>query len=386
MNVAIFASAFYPHIGGVEEAVRQLAIEYRRQGLTAIILTNRWPRSLPSAEMYEGIPVYRLAMRIPEGSLKARVNYLLTHRGICREMFAILQRHRIDLLHVQCVSSNGHYARIARQELGLPLVVTTQGERTMDATGLYQRSAFANESLRALLRNADHITACSRHTLDDMENYWGSLFGSRASVVYNGIDLRNFAAAEPYPSAEPYILGIGRLVPQKGFDVLIRAFAKAAIPGWKLLIAGEGTEREALQNLILELGLQDRASLIGRADRPTAAGLFLGCGFFVLPSRMEPLGIVNLEAMAAGKPVVASRVGGVPEIVREGETGLLFPAEDEAALCEAIKRLASSAELRNRFGAAARRAVEAFTWPAIAGQYIKIYQEAMARRPAMAAA
>jgi len=386
MNVAIFASAYYPHVGGVEETVRQLAREYRRQGISAIILTNRWPRSLPREELYEETPVYRLALREPEGSLKARVNYLLTHRVICREMFRILEKHRIDLLHVQCVSSNGHYARIAKGELGLPLVVTTQGERTMDATQLYQRSAFMNQELRALLGEADHITACSRHTLDDMEEYWGKPFGTRASVVYNGIDPGDFDGVAPHAAQGPYILGIGRLVPQKGFDVLLRAFARANIAGWKLLIAGEGPERDALENLLRDLGLREHAKLIGRADRSMAAALFRGCEFFVLPSRMEPLGIVNLEAMAAGKPVIASRVGGVPEIVIEGETGLLFPAENDRALAAALARLASDTALRERLGAAGRRAAGEFTWPAIAGQYSRIYSEVTAAQPEIAAA
>lgn len=386
MNVAIFASAFYPHVGGVEEAVRQLAREYRRQGISAIILTNRWPRSLPGEEIYEGTPVYRLAMREPEGSLKARVNYLLTHRAICREMFRILKKHQVDLLHVQCVSSNGHYAHIAKGELGLPLVVTTQGERTMDATQLYQRSAFMNQTLRALLGEADHITACSRHTLDDMEEYWGKPFGTRASVVYNGIDLGDFDDVAPHAAEGPYILGIGRLVAQKGFDVLLRAFARAKIAGWNLLIAGEGPEREALEGLVRDLGLQGRAQLVGRADRAKAVALFRGCEFFVLPSRMEPLGIVNLEAMAAGKPVIASRVGGVPEIVNEGQTGLLFPAEDESALAVMLARLASDAALRKQLGAAGRRAVARFTWPAIAGQYAGIYSEVTSAQPETAAA
>lgn len=386
MNVAIFASAYYPHIGGVEEAVRQLAAEYRRQGIGVIILTNRWPRTLPREEIYEGTPVYRLAMRVPEGGMKARVNYRLTHKAICREMLGILKKHRIDVLHVQCVSSNGHYARIAKRELGLPLVVTTQGERTMDATQLYRRSVFMNHTLRALLTEADYLTACSQHTLNDMEEYWGRPFETKTEVVYNGIDLSEFDGATSYSTEVPYVLGIGRLVPQKGFEVLLRAFAAANIAGWKLLIAGEGPERTSLENLIGSLGLQERAQLIGRADRATAVALFKGCEIFVLPSRMEPLGIVNLEAMAAGKPVVASRVGGVPEIVSESETGLLFPAEDESALAAALIRLTSDTGLRNKLGAAGRCAVDRFAWPAIAGQYARIYSVVTGARPELAAA
>ena len=75
MNIAIFASAFYPSLGGVEELVRQLAHEYKRQGMQAIVLVNRWPRSLPAEEVIEGIPVFRLAMRMPEYNLRVRFNY-----------------------------------------------------------------------------------------------------------------------------------------------------------------------------------------------------------------------------------------------------------------------------------------------------------------------
>ena len=76
MNIAIFASAFYPHVGGVEELVRQLAHEYKRRGLGVIVLTHRWPRSLPVFEEFEGIPIYRLAMRVPEGGAKEQTLYL----------------------------------------------------------------------------------------------------------------------------------------------------------------------------------------------------------------------------------------------------------------------------------------------------------------------
>lgn len=384
MNVAIFASAFYPHVGGVEELVRQLAREYRKRGISPIILTNRWPRSLPKEELFEGTPLYRLAMRVPEGSLKARVNYRLTHRQICEEMFRILRKHHVNLLHVQCISANGFYALIAKRELNLPLIVTTQGERTMDATQLYQRSAFMNRTLRELLAEADHITACSQHTLDDMEQYWGKPFGERASVVYNGIDLENFKADAPYAHPRRYVLGIGRLVPQKGFDVLIRAFNRDALRDWDLLIAGEGPERESLEGLIEQLGLKERVKLTGRADRATAVALFQGCSLFVLPSRMEPFGIVNLEAMAAAKPIIASRTGGVPEIVADGVEGLLVDPEDENALSLAIDRFAQDAELRDKCGAAGRRKVDQFTWPTIAEQYLDIYSAMTANQSKMA--
>jgi glycosyltransferase involved in cell wall biosynthesis len=378
MRVALFASAFYPHVGGVEELVRQLAHAYRERDMHAIVITNRWPHSLPAYEEYEGIPVYRLSMRVPDGNIKVRLKYRLTHGSIKREIFGILQKHDIELLHVQCVSSNGYYALLARDRLGLPLVVTTQGERTMDANQIYQRSRFMNWSLRQLLQKADYITACSRNTLDDMQDYWGQPFGARASVVYNGIRLGDFEKSEPFAHDKPYILGIGRFVPQKGFDVLIKAFALATCETHDLLLAGEGAERAALEQLVASLGIQSRVRFLGRADRATAVQLFKGCSFFVLPSRHEPQGIVNLEAMASGKAVVASRVGGVPEIVLDGQNGVLVKAEDENELAEAITTMCADEVLRQRLGAAGQSRAQQFSWPAVAQQYIDIYDSVIA--------
>ncbi len=385
MNIALFASAFYPHVGGVEELVRQLAREYNARGDKAIVLTNRWPRDLPAHENYEGTEVYRLAMRAPEGSLKAKLNYQLTHKSIEAEMLAILKRHSIEMLHVQCVSVNGHYARLASQVLGLPLIVTSQGERTMDATQAYEHSAFLNATMRDLLACGDALTACSRDTLEDLERYFGQPFGSRARVVYNGIAAQDFEddSVQPHPHERPYILGIGRWVPQKGFDVLLRAFAQAAKdPAFDhdLLLAGEGSERAKLEGLVEELGLKGRAHLLGRAARPLAVSLFKGCSFFVLPSRHEPFGIVNLEAMTARKAVIASRVGGVPEIVHGEENGLLVPGDDVPALAQALVRLAGNQELRARLGENGHQFARDFTWPRIAEQYREVYREVVAAR------
>ena len=381
MNIALFASAFYPHVGGVEELVRQLARAYIARGDRAIVLTNRWPRDLPAHEDYEGIPTYRLAMRVPEGSLKAKLNYRLTHAGIEKEMLQILRRHETQVIHVQCVSVNGHYARIGAQELKLPLIVTAQGERTMDATGVYERSQFLNQTLRTLLQEADFLTACSQNTLDDLKQYSGQDFGERARVVYNGIATDDFSDdIVPYQHARPYILGIGRWVPQKGFDVLLRAFAQAAQDEnfqHDLLLAGEGSERAKLESLVSALKLANRVRLLGRAERPRAVSLFKGASFFVLPSRHEPFGIVNLEAMIAGKAVIATRVGGVPEIVRDEKNGLLVEGDDVASLSAAIARLADDENLRARLGANGRKFAKEFSWSNIAAQYREIYQQVL---------
>jgi glycosyltransferase involved in cell wall biosynthesis len=377
MNVAIFASAFYPATGGVEELVRQLCHEFTQHGISPIVLTNRWPRSLPAEEVYEGIPVYRLAMRMPEWNWRVRLVHAVTFPFTRRRLLAILRRHRADVIHVQCAGSNGLYALAAQRALGLPLVLSAQGERTMDASHIYDRLPSLNRTLRDLIANASFITACSKDTLADLEQWWGQPFGPKASVMYNGIRPDDFETGVPYSHPRPYILGIGRVVAQKGFDVLIDAFAEAQLSSHDLLIAGEGPEQAALARQVQARGLEGRVHFLGRVDRPKAVALFKGSSFFVLPSRMEPFGIVNLEAMAAGKAVVASRVGGVPEVVRDGESGLLIPPADVPALAAALRQVGTDDVLRERLGAAGRKRVLDFTWPAIARAFYEIYALAM---------
>lgn len=387
MNIAIFASAFYPHFGGVEEACRNLTLEYRRRGHGAYVVTSRHPHDLPVREKVEGVDVWRFPLEMPRAHPVGLARFLRTFPGELRAITRLLREQRTDIIHVQCVGPNGFYALWAARATGLPLVVTTQGERTMDAGRLYQKSAVANWTLKTLLRRADYVTACSRQTLDDAEQFAGLPPGAKSRPVYNGIAPEEFAAnTVPFVHPRPYILGIGRVVPQKGFDILIDAYARLVhrVPDAPdLILAGDGPERVNLQAQVEALDLAARVHLIGRADRGRAVSLFRGCLVFVLPSRHEPQGIVSLEAMACGKPVVAARVGGVPEIVLDGETGLLFPGGDAVALAAALEALLADPDHAAALGRAGQaRVQQCFTWDHIADQYFEIYRQVSRAAPA----
>ena len=172
------------------------------------------------------------------------------------------------------------------------------------------------------------------------------------------------------------MFAIGRHVRQKGFDILLRAYAGAALPGRDLLLAGDGPEKGSLEKLAAELGLGSQVHFLGRTDRKTTASLFAGCEWFVLPSREEPFGIVNLEAMAAGKAIIATRVGGVPEIVADGVNGILVEKENVAALAAALRQLAGNPAQRAQLGAAGRTRAQQFAWPNIAERYAAVYTAA----------
>lgn len=374
-SVAIFASSFAPHLGGVEELSRRLAIEQRARGLDSIVITNRYPKTLLPDEWVDGIPVYRERFRVPEPRPRHLAGWVVGTSVTRRRILAALRAHGTDVLHVQCVSSNGYYALRAARRTGLPLVVTMQGELSMDATALYQRSARHRARWRALLDQADLVTGCSRYVIEEAVREYGSALAEKARVVPNGVDLNAVRAANPEIRSRPYVLGIGRFVRQKGFDLLIDGFTRIAAdhPDLDLVLAGDGPEQDSLVRQAARSRFAKRIEFVGGVPAARAFALFRGASAFVLPSRHEPQGIVILEAMAAGAPVLAARVGGVPEIVRDGVNGLLFEGGSAQSLAAHLDGL-----LADRAAAATRveRAghdAQAFSWQRIADAYTDVY-------------
>jgi glycogen(starch) synthase len=375
----LMPSAFHPSLGGVEELTRQLAHSLRDAGHNVILITNRWPHALPAHETFEGLPLFRLPFYSPIGSLRAALTYPIKSRVTHQAITDILVQHDIQLLHLQCISTNALYAARAAKTLHLPLIVSLQGELTMDASHLYQRSHLARRMYQQTLAAADLLTACSADTLAEAESFFGRPFGLRGSVIPNGIRLADFANITPHSHPRPYFLAIGRHVPQKGFDTLLQAYANALTKNpnlsHDLLLAGDGPSNADLQNLAKSLNLTNRVHFLGRTDRPKTAALFAGCDFFILPSRHEPQGIVNLEAMAAGKPVIATNVGGVPEIVHHNHNGLLVPPENPETLAAAMLILAADTALRTRLGNQALATAKSHDWPQITNRYLALYTQ-----------
>ena len=175
---------------------------------------------------------------------------------------------------------------------------------------------------------------------------------------------------------------MGRFVHKKGFDILIKAFKQVADKkrDIDLIIAGTGEEWQTCAHLVNELGLKERIKLPGFVERKEAIKLYNGCEFFVLPSRREPFGITNLEAMAAGKAIIAADVDGVPEIIKNGENGILFKPENINLLAKNILWLLESCEKREDMGREGKLLVEKrYDWQSIADGYIKIYETVLRR-------
>jgi glycogen(starch) synthase len=372
MRIALFPSAYAPWVGGVEELTRRLAIELTGSGDEVEIWTLRHPHTLPALEEIEGLRVRRFELPLP--GLHPRS--LVTWPGAARAGMCALRRaadeFRPDVVHVQCFSANGVYAARLRD---IPLVVSLQGETVMDDRDIYDSSLALRLGLRMGLRRARAVTACSSFVLGDAYRRFGLPEG-RGTVVPNGVDLagENVIAPLRIPF-DRFVLGLGRVVRKKGFDLLLDAFARLAPerPGLGLVVGGDGPERDALTARVHELGLDGRVLLPGALSRAQVAWAMSNASVFVLPSRVEPFGIVVLEALRARRPVVVSTHGGATEIVRDGREGLVADPFDPAALAEAIARTLDEGALRERLARAGEARVRAFDWPLVADRYRAIY-------------
>lgn len=173
---------------------------------------------------------------------------------------------------------------------------------------------------------------------------------------------------------------VGRLDRQKGLGIALQAFHRAlpSLPKAKYMMLGDGPDRASLSRLVEELGLHDHVGLLGYVKQP--APIIKALDVLIMPSRWESFGLAAAEAMAAERPVIASKVGGLQELVQENITGLLVEAGDVAGLAEAMVRLGSDAALRQRLGSQGRaRIVERFSQDRMVDQMLALYEELMPR-------
>jgi glycosyltransferase involved in cell wall biosynthesis len=220
---------------------------------------------------------------------------------------------------------------------------------------------------RSARRLAAHV-AVSAQVARAVESAFG-LAGGSVRTIYNGVpDI----PVDPIvlPGQGPAVVAAGRLDRLKGFDVLVRAFE--ALPDARLVLVGAGAEEQHLQALAAGAGLRDRIHFVGWSD--DVRRYLRAADVVAVPSRLEALGLVAVEAMLAGRPVVASRVGGLPEVVVPDTTGLLVPPDDPPALAAALRELLDDPARRELLGSQARaRALEHFSVDAMKSAYEALY-------------
>lgn len=379
MRVALVPSAFAPTIGGVEELTRHLGRRLTAAGDEVEVWTPRMDGDA-AVDQVDGMAVHRFPMPLPPARLGSLARFPFEGVPALGAVRAAARRFQPDVVHVQCFSVNGVYATAVAALERVPLVVTLQGETLMDDHDVFDRSVALRTGLRVALRRAAAVTGCSQFVLDDAVRRFGLRPGS-GRVIFNGVDLSEPPAGAVDVPFERYVLGLGRVVWKKGFDLLIDAFAEARgdLPGVGLVLAGGGSYRARLEERARRLGVDGRVHFAGALDRSRVAAVMAAASAFVLPSRLEPFGIVVLEAWRAGCPVVASRIGGTTEFVTDGVDGLVVDPHDTAELAGALTRLLTEDQLRRALVDNAALAVKDFDWSVVAGRYQEVYADVIRR-------
>jgi glycosyltransferase involved in cell wall biosynthesis len=362
-------------IGGIETHTREVAARLGAAGWQAVLAFHNHPPE-PVRE-YLALPNVKFDI-LPN----AWINSLATMRGFS----ALLTRHRPRLVHLQFTPFISLFPWIARLHGAWSVIFTDHASRrenyaTRPAPFLKR---VAGRILNHPLTMAVSVSEFNRRSLIAP----GLVHPERVVRIYNGADLRRAAAADPsagaafrarygIPAGRVLVTQVSSIIPEKGIPDVLEAARIALTEERNLHFAfvGEGKSRAAYEAQASSIGISAHVTWTGLVQDPMGDGAFLAADVVCQASRwQEAFGLVIAEAMAFGKPVVAARTGGIPEIVNDGETGVLVDRGDVAALARAFVSLARQPELRQRLGSAGRLRAEAeFDVRKSAAQLVSIY-------------
>jgi glycosyltransferase involved in cell wall biosynthesis len=360
MRLLFFAHAFLPIVGGAERFLDRLAREMCARGHDVRVLAAR----VRGQDNRVDAP-YRL-LRYPKPFSRKR---------FARHTVAYLWRAtlgwRPDCVHVQSAYPPGYSAALFCHWKRLPWAVRPVGGDVLAGERIQDDPVLRERVRRSLLR-ATRVVAQSVE-LEDLLRSLG-VPHERLTRIPNGVDLPGESGREPQD--ETTVAALGMLFRKKGFDVLIDAFreVRERVPTARLVIAGEGGERSGLEDRVRAHHLEACVELPGVLDEPGKRRLLERASLFVSSSRREPFSNANLEALAAGLPIVATDVGGNREMIDEGQNGFLVPPEDPRALAAAIVRLLKDRALAAKLGRAARERARSYSWRTIGDRYADLYQ------------
>jgi glycosyltransferase involved in cell wall biosynthesis len=376
VRVVIVSGIWPPDLGGPASHAPELAGFLRGRGHEVEVVTTAG--SAPAPEAY--------TVRWVSRGLPAGIRHLAVAAAVTRAA------RRADVVYATSMTRRAAFgAAISRRPLVLKLTADEAYERER-RSGRYAgdldsfqrhrggwRVAFLRRTRNRAVRRARHLFTPSAY-LRELVVAWG-IPPDHVSVSPNPAP--EVPALPPRETLRgelsfrgPTLAFAGRLMAAKALDVALAALA--LVPEASLVIVGDGPDRAALERQRDLLGLGERVRFLGGLPRDSVLRVFRAADAVVLSSRWENFPHVVVEALAVGTPVVASAVGGVPEVVRDGENGLLVPAGDAEALAAAIRRLLGDDELRQRLAAAAAPSVESYSTERLFGQIVAELEEAAA--------
>ena len=335
--------------GGVASVVGNLAQYLNHRGHAVSFLHPGQATGCKPKLTHWGFPGVELRMPPPPRTYRGiGLRTFLTWFPQTLYQITKLIRHRqIQIVNIHYPTSSFFCLGLCRSFLPIKLVTSIHGADIFPR-GKPRRTY--SSALKFVLRRSDRIVANSQAFRRDFLQIFPDL-RAKTTVIHNSVNIAELHGLVPKSHDDVhqrYILCVAAHNVKKAIDVLIHAMARIAPedPSLKLVLVGDGHLRKSLEELAVALGVHERIEFLGMQGRTKVAELLHGCEVFVLPSRSEPFGIAIVEALACRKPVVATRVGGIPEIIQDGRNGLLVEPDNSGALAEALMKVLKDENLR----------------------------------------
>ena len=334
---------------------------------------------IPAQSVWDGIKVwYPRYLTFPKGWFFASSGRRM-HHGIKDVVAKIYQEFPFDLIHAHVALPDGYAGALLAREYKKPLVITIHGQ---DLQHTVFRSLKCRQAVQEAIHAADRVIVVSRKLKQALEESFPNIAG--ATVINNGVDPEKiFRSLDNFPKrwqGKILILSVSNLIPTKGIDLNLQAISRLVgqYPDLLYVIVGDGELKGELKVLVKKLRLENFVEFVGRQPHRKVMKYMATCDIFSLPSWREGFGVVYLEAMAHGKPVIGCQGEGIEDVIEHGKTGLLVKPRDVDSLVEALDFLLSHPEEARAMGERARKLVlENYTWEKNAEKTIAIYKEVL---------
>ncbi len=380
-RICLVTHFFPPHMGGIEKVSYEQSKRLTKSGYQIDVLTSKIKGRNEHPE--KGIRVFHYStLNLAE---RIGVPYPILSIEAYKKFAQVIKN--CDLVHAHGhVYMSSYLAGKVAKKYNKPFILT-QHNTFIDYQSLLNILEHLNDLTvgKAVLKDADRVITVSKETMKYVRRLGADK--SKTSVIYNGVDIDRFHPRNKgesrkklgLPKNRKIILSVRRLVYKNGLDTLIESASLVARdhPDTLIVVVGKGPSRKLMEDRIKELGIEDNIKLTGFVPDRLLPVYYDAADYFVLPSASgEGLPLVLLEAMACGLPVVATTVGGTPEIIMHMKNGVLVPARNPEAMAETISKLLSEERLGPAIGEEARRIVEErFTWEENFRQLQSIYSE-----------
>lgn len=390
MRILFITTRFYPHIGGVENVVENLAGKMASNN-EVMVINSLDINTLPGNKLLNGFKVElsqsdfvnnqkikdkKIWINLPN-SLLGYLSFPYRFVASFLALIRYIKDSKPDIINYHFPDDSSIYIWLLMIFVKTPLVVNIHG----NDLHIFAKKPVHRFFIRGILKASRSVIVNSTYMKKDLSNFMPGI-ADRIEIISNGLDVNRFRSAKRKPEykefPKPYVFYIGRLVHKKGVDILLEAVKKADLPDVKFVIEGKGGEMEVLKEQVNRLEIQDQVIFTeGNINNENDEKIWVmkEAEFGVVPSRIEPFGIVALEYMAAGTPVIASKTGGLENIITDEETGLFFENGSINDLAEKMTRMFNNSELRSRLAGNASREVEKYSWENISDKYLNLYKE-----------